>query len=104
MQRLSPGLASEFLSEAKRGLGRREWKETERLCQKALISADKLSLEDVAKTTFYLGECLFRKAFESESREIFEHEMTLDAEAWESVKGFSEGLRSSSWIHGALYK
>src|SRR3989454_3570022 len=96
MQRLSPDMASEFLSEAKRRLGRREWKETERLCQKALISADKLSLEDVAKTTFYLGECLFRKAFESESREIFEHEMTLAAETWESATGISERLGSPS--------
>jgi hypothetical protein len=92
VQRLSSETASEFLSGAKRGIDRREWEETERLSIQVLTSADNLSIEDVAMATFYLGECHFRKAFESETREKFEHEMTRAAEAWKSPTGFSQKL------------
>src|SRR2546426_9777814 len=90
LQVLSSTTLIEPLAEAKHRLNLRQWDVSAKISEHALSSANDLSAEDAANGTYYLAECHYRKAFESETREAFEQEMTLANETWEKAAKLSE--------------
>ena len=98
----STKLSSELLADIERNICERDWDAAARICDGALSFGHLESNWEKGRITDLFGECQFKRAFESSTRQKFEQEMQLAVSSYKSAAQLYRETGSTAFEKRAL--